>query len=149
MIFHNLRGYDSHLIMQAISETEGDLKCIANNMEKYISFSIGQLRFIDSTQFLLASPDKLVKSNDRESLLITSAHEQDLNKVTLLLKRELDDFERFKETSLPEKEAFYSSLNDEVITVEQYKCAKDVYKIFDLKNLGSYHNLYVRTDTCL
>ena len=38
VIFHNLRGYDSHLIMQAISETEGDLKCITNNMEKYISF---------------------------------------------------------------------------------------------------------------
>ena len=68
--------------MQAMSET-GDLKCIANNMEKCIS-SIGQLRFIDSAQFLLVSLDKLVKSNDCESLLITSEYEPDLNKVGLL-----------------------------------------------------------------
>ena len=65
--------------MPDISETTGDLKCIANNMEKYISFSIGQLRFIDSAQFLLASLDKLVKSNDPDSLLITKEYEPDLN----------------------------------------------------------------------
>ena len=51
VVFHNLRGYDSRLIMQAISETEGNLKCITNNMEKYISFLVGQLRFVDSAQF--------------------------------------------------------------------------------------------------
>ena len=57
VVFHNLRGYDSHLIMQAISETEGNVNVIANNMEKYISFSIGQLRFLDSLQFLNTSLD--------------------------------------------------------------------------------------------
>ena len=84
VIFHNLRGYDSHLIMQAISETKEKLDCIANNMEKYISFSIWQLRFIDSLQFLNASLEKLVKSNDPDSLLITKEYEPDLNKVKLL-----------------------------------------------------------------
>ena len=60
VVFHNLRGYDSHLIMQAISETTGKIPCIPNNTEKYISFSLGQLRFIDSAQFMLSSLDKLV-----------------------------------------------------------------------------------------
>ena len=62
VVFHNLRGYDSHLLMQAISKVEGRISCIPNNMEKYISFSLGQLRFTDSTQFLPTSLDKLVSS---------------------------------------------------------------------------------------
>ena len=43
---HNLRGYDSHLLIQAISKVEGRVSCIPNNTEKYIFFSLGQLRFI-------------------------------------------------------------------------------------------------------
>ena len=67
VFFHNLRGYDAHLIMQYIGEQDGALSCIANNREKYISFSLGQLVFKDSAQFLLASLDKLVRSNKKES----------------------------------------------------------------------------------
>ena len=55
VVFHNLRGYDYHLLMQAISKVDGSISCIPNNMEKYISFSLEQLGFIDSAQFLLAS----------------------------------------------------------------------------------------------
>ena len=60
VVFHNLRSYDPHLLMQSISKVEGRVSCIPNNTERYISFSLGQLRFIDSAQFLLASLDKLV-----------------------------------------------------------------------------------------
>ena len=61
VVFHNLRGYDSHLIMQALSTAaEGQkIDCIPNNMEKYMTFSVGQLQFIDSLQFLNSSLDKL------------------------------------------------------------------------------------------
>ena len=53
--------------MQVISGMKGNLSCITNNMEKYISFSIGrQIRFLDSLQFLNATLDKLVKLNDQE-----------------------------------------------------------------------------------
>jgi hypothetical protein len=51
--FHNLRGYDSHVIMQAIGRIQGkSLKCIPNNMGKSISFSLGCMDFIDSFQFM-------------------------------------------------------------------------------------------------
>jgi hypothetical protein len=43
LVFHTPRGYDSHLIMQAISQEEGQINCIPNNMEKYISFSLRSL----------------------------------------------------------------------------------------------------------
>ncbi|MEW8544533.1 MAG: hypothetical protein AB2693_13475 [Candidatus Thiodiazotropha sp.] len=48
VVFQNLQGYDSHLLIQAISKVEGRISCNPNNTEKYISFTLGQLRFIDS-----------------------------------------------------------------------------------------------------
>ena len=72
VVFHNLRGYDSHLLMQAISKVEGKVSCIPNNTEKYITISLGQLRFIDSVQFLLACLDKLVVANKPEAFQITA-----------------------------------------------------------------------------
>ena len=56
--FHNLRGYDSHLLMQAISKEGDEITCITNNIEKYILFSLNQLRFIERTHSLLASVDR-------------------------------------------------------------------------------------------
>ena len=60
--FHNLRGYDSHMIIKAMGKTTKRINVIPNNMEKYISFSLGNIRFIDSLQFLGASLDKLVSN---------------------------------------------------------------------------------------
>ena len=61
VVLHNLRGYDSHLIMQGLGKLKGEqISCIPNNTEKYISFSVGNLVFIDSLQFLNSSLEKLV-----------------------------------------------------------------------------------------
>ena len=86
LVFHNLRGYDSHLLMQAISKVEGRVSCIPNNTEKYISFSLGQLRFIDSAQFLLASLDKLVAANPPGAFQITAQHEPNRERRELLMR---------------------------------------------------------------
>ena len=40
VVFHNLKGYDSHLIMQHLGELDAEVTCIPNNMEKYISFTV-------------------------------------------------------------------------------------------------------------
>ena len=40
VFFHNLRGYDAHLIMQHIGEQDGTLSCIPNN-KKSISLLVG------------------------------------------------------------------------------------------------------------
>ena len=61
----------------------------------------------------------------------------------------MDSWERFDETSLPDKEAFYSSLNMENITDVDYRHAKRVFKNLSNKNLGDYHYLYVKSDTLL
>ena len=79
--------------------------------------------------------------------------DRDINEF-ILLSREgvypydyMDSWERFNEESFPDKEAFFSSLNVEDITDVDYRYAKRVYKEFNNKTLGDYHDLYVQTDT--
>ena len=61
----------------------------------------------------------------------------------------MDSWERFDETSLPDKEAFYSSLNVKYTIDADLTHANKVFKEFKLKNLGDYHNLYVQSNTLL
>ena len=61
----------------------------------------------------------------------------------------MDSWERFEETQLPEKETFYSKLTDENISDGDYEHAKKVWEMFGCKNLGDYHDLYVKTDVNL
>ena len=59
----------------------------------------------------------------------------------------MDGWERFNETPLPDKKAFYSQLNFEDITDKDYAHTQKVFKELKLKNVGDYHDLYVQSDT--
>ena len=152
VVFHNLRGYDAHHLMQALANLKKEVKCVANNMEKYITISVDGLRFIDSLNFLQGRLESLVEATPKEALKITSTLS---NGSDLLYKKGIypyeymDSFEKFSETSLPKKEDFYSKLNDEHITEDEYAHAKTVWETFDCKTLGDYHDLYVKTDVAL
>ena len=61
----------------------------------------------------------------------------------------MDDWKKFNETSLPEKEDFYSHSNMKDITDADYVHEKGNCKDFEIKNLGEYHELYVQSDTLL
>ena len=147
VVFHNLRGYDAHHLMQAMSQLQKEVKCVANNMEKYIIFSVGGLRFIDRLNFLQGSLDSLVSATPKESLKITST----ISKGSDLLCKKgiypyeyMDSWGRFSETRLPDKEKFYSKLNDEHIKDEEYAHAQTVWEAFKCKTLVDYHDLYVK-----
>ena len=79
----------------------------------------------------------------------------DINKFILLLRKGvypyeyMDGWEKSNEISLPEKEEFYSNLNMTDITDADYLRAKRVCKGFKIKNLGEYHDLYLKSDTSL
>ena len=155
VVFHNLRGYDSHLIMSAIGKTNKKINCIANNMEKYISFSLGCMDFIDSFQFMSASLEKLICNLSKEGqdkFPHMSTH-FDNDYIGLLLRKQVypydyfDEPERFSETSLPPKEAFVSSLTGEAISNSDYHHAQQVWESFNIKTLGEYSDLYVLSDT--
>ena len=78
-----------------------------------------------------------------------------LNKFILLLRKGvypyeyMDNWERFNETSFPNKESFYSNLNMENIDDFDYRHGNNVFKRFKLKKLGEYHDLYAQSDTLL
>ena len=61
----------------------------------------------------------------------------------------MNDWEKFNETSLLEKQDFYSHLNMEDITDADYTHAKKVCKDFEMRKLGEYHDLYVQRNTLL
>ena len=168
VIFHNLRGYDSHFIMQEIGaivkkhvytnkkgeKCQMNINAIPNNMEKYMAFMLGNhLTFIDSFQFMSSSLEKLVSNLPIESLKYTSQVFED-DELKLMAKKGvypydyMDSFQKFKE-QLPSKEEFYSILNDKHISDEDYKHAQNVWNKFNLKNMGEYHDLYLASDILL
>ena len=84
VILHNLLGYDSHLIIKALKKKYGKTRVIATNMESYITFSVGQLQFLDSMQFTNASVEKLATTLSREELMYTRESFTDANQLDLV-----------------------------------------------------------------
>ena len=219
VIFHNLRGYDSHFIMQEIGvivkkhtyknkkgeEKQMNINAISNNMEKYMAFMLGNhLTFIDSFQFMSSSLENLVKNmtkcgkcdtcnpgkcikrsinsegriiqhktsfpcgeciNCKNSVkacitpnydnLIYTSKKFKGKKLDLMARKGvypydyMDSFEKFNKTELPTKEEFYSILNNEHISDEDYCHANKVWNTFQLQTMGEYHNLYLKSDILL
>ena len=69
----------------------------------------------------------------------------DVNKFVLLLRKGvypyeyMDSWDKFNETSIPDKEAFYSKLNKEGINNADYAHVQKVWTVFKIKNFGDYH----------
>ena len=61
----------------------------------------------------------------------------------------MDSFEKFKERKSPDTEEFFSSLKDCGISEEEYFRACNARKIFEMENLGMYHDLFLKTDLLL
>ena len=63
VIFHNLRGYNSHLIFCELNKFDVKIRVIPNGLEKYMAFFLNKNLFlIDSMQFMNSSLDKHVKN---------------------------------------------------------------------------------------
>ena len=141
--------------MQEIGEFNLDISVIPTNSEKYLSFTWGKnLVFIDSFQFMASSLEKL--SSNLPQNKYTHLENELGNTNTHLLKQKgvycyeyTDNWDKFKETKLPNKEKFYSSLNNTNITDEDYKRALEIWDKFNCKNLGDYSDLYLKSDVCL
>ena len=178
VFFHNLQNYDAHLFVRALGLMDEvlSIKCIPNNDEKYISFSLKfelkritkwdpkgeewievviphEIRFLDSFKFTLAGLDGLVKNLSLEDLKETNRFFGE--KIDLVSRKGvypyeyMDDFEKFKKQSLPKKTSFFSRLKQEKVSDEDFEHAQKVWKEFELKNMGDFHDLYLKTDVLL
>ena len=119
VIFHNLKGYDSHLIFSELNKFNVKISVIPNGLEKYMAFFLGRnLVFIDSMQFMNSSLDKLVKNllDEDFKYLVEEFGSENLE----ILKQKcvypyeyMNSFERFNEEKLPAREYFFSSTKKE------------------------------------
>ena len=115
IVFHNIKNYDSHLVMQELGKFDFKINVIPNGFEKYISFNVNnKVIFIDNFQFLSFLLGSLVKNLGKADFKYLS-QEFDI-KVLNLLKQKgfypyeyMSGFEKIKE-ELPSKKEFYSSL---------------------------------------
>ena len=173
VIFHNLSGYDAHLFVKNLGVSEGNINCIPNNEEKYISFSKEivvdswekdgktfdvkhEIRFLDSFKFMASSLAGLVDNLARSGMEKFQNLKKEFKANFELLTQKgvypydyMNCLENFSETQLPIKEDFYSKLNDCNITDKEYKHAQDIWEKFGINNLGEYHDLYLKTDVLL
>ena len=172
VVFHNLSGYDSHLFIKNLGFTAGNIDCIPNNEERYISFTknieVGsymnykgetkpkyhKIRFIDSFKFMSTSLDSLVNNLPEEAFNNLKRYYTG-DELSLVMRKGvypyeyMDSLERFKENKLPPRESFYSRLTSEHISDEDYQHAQKVWGMFEMKTLQDYHNLYNETDVLL
>ena len=172
VILHNLQGYDAHLFIKQLAKLPGKFSCIPSTEEKYISFSEEfvfdkyycvkngkmrnlkfEIRFIDSFKFLQTSLANLVSNLQPEDFINTR---RVFDQNTELLTRKgvfpydnVSSLEKLDRQYLPPKEEFYSKLNDEDISDEDYQHALKVWVTFECKTLRDYHNLYLKSDVLL
>ena len=120
-------------------------------MERYLTVTIDNLRFIDSLQFMNKSLEKLCKNLRRADFVHTVRHSPP-DKYEMLIRKGVfcndhwDGLQKADETNLPPREAFYSRLTEEHITEEDYQHAPKEWTSFELKTLGEYNDLYLKTD---
>ena len=148
------------------------IEVITKNKEDYISFSAKvvvdkcidkegdkgdeaiELRSIDIFKFMASVLDSLVKN------LVKSGHEffgfkDSSEKYDLLTNKGIYSYEyitpweKLSETQLPPIEDFYSKLNDSNTSEDDYQHAQKVWRAFSIKDLGKYHDLYLKTDVVL
>ena len=129
VVFQNLSGYDSHLFIKTLGNSEGDISCIPDNEENYISFTKQvilekfvnkagkeinvkcELRFIDSLRSMASCLDKL-SSNLKIDQFVNLKKYYSGNQLSLLLRKGVypydfvDCLKILDETSLPPKEKF-------------------------------------------
>ena len=159
VVFHNLKGYDGHLIIQGmgdiIKREPLNIDVIASNAEKYITFKIGKhLKFIDSYQFMASPLANLAKALPDDKYIYTS--EAFSGERLELMKAKggypydyMDSFQKFSQTQLPKRDDFYSLLTDEEISESEYAHAQKVWETFEIKNMGQYYDLYLKSDVLL
>ena len=122
VIFHNLRGYDSHLLIKEVSKFDVKVNLIPNGFKKYMTFIINRnLVFIDIMQFMNSSLDSLVKNLSDNNFKYLS--EEFSSEFLKLVKQNrvypyeyMDSFKKFSEDKLPDRCKFFSSLKDKCIS---------------------------------
>ena len=165
VIMHNLKNFDSNIILRVLDRKYfKKVYVLPKSTEKYLSFTLDNLKFIDSYQFLPTSLSNLVenlKTSGSNMFKITrkvfenvygAIDNNDFNKVlqkSAYPYEYMDNFDKFNDEYLPGIDKFESSLNFSKISEDKYKNAIEIWNLFEFKNMRDFHNFYVLLDSCL
>lgn len=158
VVLHGFINYDSHLIFKKISNKFGKkIKVIPINTEKFTTFTIDNLKFIDSYNFLSSSLSKLV-NNLKESNFdfpVFNEYFKNVKNSNLLLRKGIFPYDYFnhidvlREKTLPPKMCFYNKLTEEDISDNEYQHALKVWKKFKCVYFEDYLKIYLFVDCLL
>ena len=134
VIFHNLKGYDSLLIMQYVTREydPNSIDVIPTTSENFLSFPSAIFASSTVGKFLTASLDTLVQSlasDGRDKFSHAARYYLDSDLVFAKGNypyEYMDGRDTFLMTELPPIDAFYSSISEEIITPEEYERAQKV-----------------------
>ena len=159
VLFHNLKGYDGHFIINGATEKHGEIRVIPTNFERFMSFSIGRLQFLDSFQFTQQSLEKLAKTLKDEDFVYTRKEFSIPEQFRLLTKKgvypydyvtSIHQLESDEPIEFPRKDLFFNKVNDEHITDEEYTHGKTVFETCcPNRTLREYHDVYLKSDILL
>ena len=173
VFFHNLTGYDSHLFIKQLCCEGKKIDVIAQNKEKYISFSkyvlvdkikdkenkekniFIKIRFLDSFRFVSSSLEQLAESLETDQCIEIKKHFQDPYQFNEIRKKGVypysyvDSMEKLYEKQLPAIEHFYDKLREEALDISDYERAKHIWNIFNCQNLLNYTKIYLLSDVLI
>ena len=179
VIFHNLKGYDSHLLLPELGKFNKKISIIPKNMQTYLSFSVGNktsffdkksdkqvereymnLRFIDSFGFMASSLSQLVVDLKQGGLdkfkNVSQEFGSDVELTELMTRKGIypysfmDSFDKFDIDPLTlTKSDFRNDLTGEDISDGDYEFYRAICEKFAMKTLGEYHDLYLKSDVLL
>jgi len=164
VFFHNFSKYDCHLFFQELGKIPVEISLIPINKENYNSVSKKinslsgnsfEIRFLDTYRFMPSSLDTLASNLVDDQLnTVKSFFSNDIE--FRLMRKEgiypyecLDSASRLEETSLPQREAFYSNLTERECSQEDYDQALKIWSHFSCSTLKDYLELYLKTDVFL
>lgn len=179
VVFHNLKGYDGHIILKSIDHSIEKISCIPQDGEAFLTFTLDNASFIDSLRFLNSSladisavllKDCFKKEKLNEEVLrkkfkyshqwffeycMKKGLEPDSELFLKIVKKGIYPYEYmqnvdcFDEEQLPIISDFHSTLTGSDITQEQYGEAQTIWKAYEIENLGEWHDLYLAIDVNL
>ncbi|GFW62180.1 uncharacterized protein TNCV_1686111 [Trichonephila clavipes] len=140
VFIHNLSGYDSHLYIRELGGDDGNIDVIP---------TMKRSTFLSVKRSMASSLDNLAK-NVKEFRETSKYFPKD--KLNLVTRKGVypndykDSWQKCDETKLPRQKDFYNKMNESNISLGDYKHAKNVWNAFNIKTLGEYSDLYVKTD---
>jgi len=155
VICHNLRGYDSHLLISEFYNYNLKMSCIPNNPQKFMSFTLSILKFIDSQQFMNESLDSLCNNmitDNMEMFKYTSEYFKENTK--LMARKGIYPYDYVKSDDVfglgfPSIDKFDNKLTNSKCSQKDYEHAQNVYNTFKCKNFLDYHMLYLKSDVLI